>query len=171
MLADATRAESCCATTGYYPFMRKNLVRFNRLAALPGGKRLFTLTVCRAAPYFASIKPHIEALDVGYARASMAKRRKVLNHIGSVHAIAMCNLAEIVAGLMTDVSIPDGARWLPTGMRVEYLTKATTDLVAVANGSAIDWSQPGFIEVPVAITDSADTVVFRAYITMNVKLD
>lgn len=149
--------------------MRKTLQRFKRAESLPGGTRLFTLAVCRTAPYFSTIKPHLEALDVGYARATMRKRRSVHNHIGTVHAIAMCNLAELVGGLVTEASIPDDARWLPTGMRVEYVAKAKTNLTAVADGSAIDWNAAGDLEVPITVTDTDDTVVFRAWITMNVK--
>src|SRR3546814_8551637 len=41
----------------------------------------------------------------------------------SVHAIALCNAAELAGGMMTEVSIPSGARWIPKGMTVEYLAK------------------------------------------------
>lgn len=149
--------------------MRKTLQRFKQIERMPGGTRLFTQFVCRTAPYFLTIKPHLEALDAGYARATMRKRRSVQNHIGTVHAIAMCNLAELVGGLMTEVSIPDTARWLPTGMRVEYIAKAKTNLTAVADGSEIDWQNAGELDVPIAVTDTDDNVVFRAWITMNVK--
>ena len=36
---------------------------------------------------------------------------------------AMCNMAELAGGLMTDVSIPQGSRWIPSGMTVKYLKK------------------------------------------------
>ena len=62
----------------------------------------------------------------------MTKRRAVTNHIGTVHAIAMCNLAELAAGTMTEISIPPSMRWLPKGMAVEYLKKAESDVEALA---------------------------------------
>ena len=58
----------------------------------------------------------------------MRKRRAVQNHIGTVHAIAMCNLAEMAAGTLTEISIPASMRWLPKGMQVQYLRKAETDV-------------------------------------------
>ena len=78
----------------------------NRLIRWPGGTWLFGFLVCRKAPYFASIAPRITALRIGRGEATMRHRRSVTNHIGTVHAIALCNLAEFVGGLTTDVSIP-----------------------------------------------------------------
>ena len=91
------------------------------------------------------------------------------NHIATVHAIAMCNLAELAAGTMTEVSLPRSMRWLPRGMTVEYLAKAKTDLTAIADGSAVDWSAMGDIAVPVDLFDTAGNKVCAARITMNVK--
>lgn len=142
---------------------------FNKLKSLPGGIQLFTIGVCRKAPYFSSIHPRIEELRPQYVRVTMRKRRSVENHLKTVHAIAMCNMAELAGGLMTDVSIPKGSRWIPAGMTVKYLKKAQTDLVAVADGSQIDWQQEGMIIVPVSVTDTHGDQVFTAEITMSVK--
>lgn len=142
---------------------------FNKLKSLPGGTRLFTLGVCRTAPFFSSISPLVEDLQPGYARVSVRKRRKVENHLKTVHAIAMCNMAELAGGLMTDASVPAGARWIPSGMTVQYRKKAQTDLVAVAKGEGIDWSRNGDVVVPVEVTDTAGELVFTAAITMNIK--
>lgn len=43
-------------------------------------------------------------------------RRRVHNHLGTVHAIALCNLAELSADVMTDATIPLDMRWIPKGM-------------------------------------------------------
>lgn len=145
------------------------LATFNRLKSLPGGTRLFTLGVCQAAPYFRSIRPHVTHVEPGLVKVAMKKRRAVENHLHTVHAIAMCNMAELAGGLMTDVSVPAGARWIPAGMKVQYLAKAKTDLVATSDGRDIDWSRPGNVEVPVLVHDTDGTLVFRADITMNVK--
>ncbi|RZU38718.1 acyl-coenzyme A thioesterase PaaI-like protein [Fluviicoccus keumensis] len=147
----------------------KTLTLFNRLKKLPGGTRLFTLGVCKTAPYFASIAPQVEELQPGYARVTLRKHRRVENHLRTVHAIAMCNMAELAGGLMTDVSIPDKARWIPVGMTVSYRKKAGSDLTAVARGDGIDWRSQGNIVVPVEIRDRDDAVVFTAEITMNLK--
>ena len=86
--------------------------------------------MCLRAPYFASIAPRIEVLEPGRCEARIAHRRRVTNHLGTVHAIALCNLAELCAGLMTDVSIPADMRWIPKGMTVEYLKKAVGTMPA-----------------------------------------
>lgn len=147
----------------------KSLILFNRLKSLPGGTRLFSIGVCKIAPYFGSISPHVEELRLGYARVSMRKQRKVENHIRSVHAVAMCNMAELAGGLMTDASVAEGVSWIPVGMTVEYRKKAGSDLVAVAKGDDIDWHTNGNIVVPIEITDSKQNLVFTAAITMNLK--
>ena len=85
-----------------------------------------------ARPTSPASRPRITVLEPGRCEASIAHRRKVTNHIGTVHAIALCNLAEFAGGLMTDVSIPASMRWIPKGMTVEYLGKANGTMRAVA---------------------------------------
>lgn len=132
------------------------------------GPEQFSAMIGQVAPYFASIAPTFVELRPGYAEVTFAKRREVLNHIGTVHAIALCNAAELAAGTMTDVSIPSGRRWIPRGMTVEYLAKADGDIRAVADGSAIDWDAAGDLKVPV-LAYVGDKPVFRAEITMYVS--
>ncbi len=132
------------------------------------GAAQFSGMIGQVAPYFASIAPQFVELRPGYAEVTFAKRREVLNHIGTVHAIALCNSAELAAGTMTDVSIPDGCRWIPKGMTVEYLAKADGDIRTVADGSAVDWEVLGDVKVPV-MAYVGDKAVFRAEITMYVS--
>ncbi|MBT8091556.1 MAG: DUF4442 domain-containing protein, partial [Gammaproteobacteria bacterium] len=82
------------------------LSMWRRFSGWPGGKWLFSRMVCWKAPYFATIRPRFQTLGPGFCVVTMKKRRAVRNHIGTVHAIAMCNLAEIVAGTMTEASVP-----------------------------------------------------------------
>ncbi len=133
------------------------------------GSAQFSKMVCQMAPYFGTIEPEVVGLRPGRAEAKVGFRRDITNHIGTIHAIALCNAAELVAGLMTQVSIPDGMRWIPSGMTVEYLAKAKTDVTAVADGSAVDWQSEGDKIVPVEITDSEGQTVITARITMNLK--
>ncbi|MET0775739.1 MAG: hotdog fold domain-containing protein [Pseudomonas mandelii] len=134
------------------------------------GPEAFSKMACQVAPYFNTIKPLISALRPGHATVQVPFSKEITNHLGSVHAIAMCNAAELAAGTMTDVSIPAGARWIPKGMTVEYLAKAKSDVTAVADGEAVDWQTEGDKIVPVDIHDAEGKKVFTARITMNVKL-
>lgn len=134
------------------------------------GNKLFSEKVCEIAPYFATINPQFVDLRPGYSEVVMPNTKEVHNHLGTVHAIAMCNLAEIAAGIMTDVSIPETCRWIPVGMRVRYLAKAKTSLKGIADGRGIDWITPGEIEVPVSITDTDGIEVCVAFIIVKVSL-
>ncbi|RZI85279.1 MAG: DUF4442 domain-containing protein [Rubrivivax sp.] len=134
-----------------------------------GGAQQFSAAVCQIAPYFSTIEPTFVELRGGRAEVTVPFRREITNHIGTVHAIALCNAAELVAGTMTDASIPAGARWIPKGMSVQYLAKAKTDVRAVADGSQVRWDQAGDHDVPVEIFDAGGTKVFSARITMNIK--
>jgi len=144
--------------------MNQVLTMFNNF-----GPQAFSDMTCQMAPYFSTIKPLMTELRAGRAVVQAPFRQEVTNHLGSIHAIALCNAAELAAGMMTNVSIPDGARWIPSGMQVKYLAKAKSDITAVADGSAIDWQVAGDIEVPVEIHDSEGNLVFTAQITMNVR--
>lgn len=130
---------------------------------------LFSFMVCRKAPYFATIKPRFEVLEVGRAQVSMKKRRSVENHIGTVHAIAMCNLAEIAGGTLTEVSIPASMRWLPKGMTVSYLKVAKTDVTAFATLPAVEEGVARDVPAHVDIKDRDGNIVCQADITMYVS--
>jgi acyl-coenzyme A thioesterase PaaI-like protein len=143
---------------------------WQRLSSMPAGKWIFARLVCSKAPYFGSIRPRFEELRPDYAEVRVSKRRSILNHLGTVHAIAMCNMAELAAGTMTEVTVPPTHRWIPKGMAVEYLKKATTDLVAIATPeSSADWSVAGEYIVKVIVRDKQAEPVFQALITMWVS--
>ncbi len=133
------------------------------------GPEMFSKGIAQVAPYFSTIDPEVIDLKPGYCEVMLRNQKKVHNHIGTVHAIAMCNAAELAGGMTTDVSIPKGARWIPQGMTVEYIAKAKTDLKVVCDASDVDFSQAGKIIVSVGAFDTKGTKCFNADITMNVK--
>lgn len=146
------------------------LVLWGRITAWPGGKWLFSRLVCLKAPYFGSVKPSFVELRAGYCEVTIPKRRAVHNHIGTVHAIAICNMAELAAGTMSEATVPPSHRWIPKSMTVEYLQKAGTDLRAIAElkplpvfGDAVE------VPVPVRVLDRHGTEVCRAEIRMWVS--
>ena len=149
--------------------MSSALHLWKRCEKLSFGKAIFSKIICWKAPYFGTIRPRFEEFRPGYARVSMRKRRAVTNHIGTVHAIAMCNLAEIAAGTMTEITIPASMRWLPRGMTVEYLKKAESDLEAHAAVGEIAEGPGRDVPVTVEVKDRAGVTVCRAVITMWVS--
>jgi acyl-coenzyme A thioesterase PaaI-like protein len=134
------------------------------------GNAAFSKKICEIVPYFATIEPQFVDLQPDYAEVTMPNTTQVHNHLGTVHAIAMCNLAEIAAGLMADVSIADTCRWIPIGMNVRYLAKAQTDLRGIADGHGIDWKNPGDKDIPVSITDKNGVEVCSITIIVKVSL-
>ena len=146
------------------------LAIWGRLAPLPGGKWLFSRLICLKAPYFSSVRPRFVALRPGYCEVAIRKRRAVTNHLGTVHAIAMCNMAELAAGILTEATVPGTHRWIPKGMTVEYVKKAGSDLRAVAELDHLpDFGPAAEMPVPVSVTDSQGEQVFRAVIRMWVS--
>ncbi len=144
----------------------KALEAWSRLSGSALGRWVFSRIVCLRAPYFGTIRPVFDVLEPGRAVARMRKRRKVQNHIGTVHAIAMANLCEIVAGTLTEVSIPASMRWIPRGMQINYVAKATTDLHAEGIFPDINEGEAQDVVVPVRVMDADDNVVVTADITM-----
>lgn len=104
--------------------------QWRRLAALPGGKRLFSLVLGGYVPYTGSIGAVILRLEPGLCVASLRDRRRVRNHLGSVHAMALANLGEMVTGLALMNSLPERARGILTGFGIDYLKKARGRLVS-----------------------------------------
>ncbi|HEX5658632.1 MAG TPA: hotdog fold domain-containing protein [Polyangiales bacterium] len=134
------------------------------------GKRVFSQLVAFQAPYFGSIAPVFERLEPGFVEVSMRNRRAVHNHLGTVHAIAMCNLCEAAAGILIEASLPKSLRWIPRGMTTRYLKKAETDLVARSSMEIPARDFVGDVTLPVQVFDARGQVVMEADITMYVSL-
>ena len=144
---------------------------YDKISRKPFGHWLFSRMVCFKALYFGSIRPRMIVLEPNRAEATIAHRRSVTNHLGTVHAIALCNLAEFTGGLMTDASIPASMRWIPKGMTVEYLKKAVGTQRGVATPEFPPREAAEGYELPVnvVVTDPQGDAVFKARISMWVS--
>jgi uncharacterized protein (TIGR00369 family) len=94
-------------------------------------------------------------------------RKKVQNHMGSVHAAAMGLLAETATGFMTGLTVPDNRIIVIKSMNLEYLKQATGDMTAVATFSDeqvefIKNNEKADINVPVVITDEKGIETVKA---------
>lgn len=134
------------------------------------GSAVFSLGMCVRVPYFGSILPYVRSLEPGRCEVSAPKWWGIRNHLGTFHAIAACNLAEVAMGMLAEATVPTSHRWIPKEMTVRYLTKATSSLTAVAeltdlpDFDAIDDGTD--VVIPVSITDRAGTEVVHADITV-----
>jgi acyl-coenzyme A thioesterase PaaI-like protein len=113
---------------------------WNLSARLPRGERLFSYAFARKAPYFRTVRPRFTVLEPHRAELVLPKRRAVHNHLGTVHAIAVCNGLEAAMGALAEATIPADKRWIPKGMTVAYTAKATTDITCVAETDAAQWA-------------------------------
>ena len=135
---------------------------YRRLEHVPLGKRVFALAFSAAAPYFRSVRPRVVEVEPNRAVVVVPKRRRVHNHIGTVHAIAACNGLVAALGLLAVASIAPTHRWIPRGMDVRYLAKSTSDLTCTAVTDPAAWApaEGASSEVPVTVTATrADGVV------------
>jgi acyl-coenzyme A thioesterase PaaI-like protein len=143
----------------------KTLSLYQKLEKYPFGKKIFSIIVSRVAPYFATINPHISELMPNQCTCIIRKRKKVFNHIKTVHVIAICNGLEMAMGVMAEASVPKHLRWIPKAMTVDYSAKADSNIRCVAKVNAEDW-QPGDMFVNIIAYDENNVVVVKG----NIKL-
>ena len=108
------------------------LTWWHRLSPLPAGRKIFSLWLGWMAPYSSSIGALVEEIKPGYARVSLKDRRRVRNHLHSIHAIALLNLGEIATGLAVLSTISANMRGIVLGIHADYLKKARGKLTATA---------------------------------------
>lgn len=132
------------------------------LSPLPAGKWIFSRLLGRSVPYTGSVRPRVEELRPGYARISMRDRRAVRNHLDSIHAIALANLAEVTSGLAMIVGQPDDSRSIVTGFSIEYFKKARGPLAAECAAATVDASVEREHLIESVVRDSAGDVVAKA---------
>ena len=144
---------------------------YRRLTARPFGDAAFSLLFALKAPYFRTVRPRVRLVRPHRAELVVRKRWAVQNHLGTVHAIAVCNGLEAAMGLLAEATTPSHRRWIPKGMEVRYLAKSTTDLLCVAETEIGDWEVGDAGDVPVRVwavrTDG--TVVVEGTITIYVS--
>ena len=142
----------------------RNVIRqaWDILSTLPGGKAVFSALVGRMAPYTATIHAHVDVLRPGFAEVRMADRRAVRNHLDCVHAIALANLAELAGHVALAYSLPDDARFIVSGMEIEYTKKARGTITAVGAPPVPRSSTRAAYDVPVTLRDESGDQVARA---------
>lgn len=131
------------------------------------GKRVFSIAFAQKAPYFATIHPRVTELGPNHCEVVIPKRRSVQNHIGTVHAIAMCNGLEMAMGGLAESTIPSDKRWIPKGMSISYTAKATGDVTCIAETDQEQWdTAEGDLPVRVRGQLADGTVVIEGTITL-----
>lgn len=142
----------------------RNVLRdlWDLLSPWPGGKRVFSHIVGRAAPYTGTIHAHVVQLEKGHSRVRMKDRPRLRNHLRSVHAIALANLVELTGNLALVYSMPDDARFIVAGMELDYVKKARGTVEGRCDCPIPESSERREYRVPVTLHDPSGEVVVRA---------
>ena len=143
---------------------RRNVIRdaWNLIGNVPGGKAIFSRLIGRAAPYTGTIGATVVALRPGFAQVELADRKAIRNHLDSIHAVALANLAELTGNVALSYSLPDDARFIVAGMEIEYVKKARGALTATSDCPIPPTAERREYAVPVSIRDASGDEVARA---------
>ena len=144
---------------------------WRRMSGLPTGKWLFSFLIGRVAPYSGSIGAIVDVLEPGFARLHLKDRRRVRNHLHSIHAIALANLGEFTSGLALYASMPSNSRGIITKLTIVYLKKARGTLRAECHCSVPEIAnEDKELILETVIIDSASDSVARVAVTWRVGL-
>lgn len=129
------------------------------------GKRLFSRILGTVIPYTGSIKARVDHLEPGYAVVILPDKRRVRNHLDSVHAIALANMAELSTGLAMISGLPTGVNAILVGLNVSYEKKARGELRAECRCSVPEGGIRHEVAIDTEIKDHTGDVVTRATAT------
>lgn len=141
----------------------RNVVRelWDLLSPLPGGKQIFSRAIGMAAPYTGTIGAKVELLRKGYGEVRMLDKPSLRNHLSSIHAVALANLAELTGNVALAYSMPDDARFIVAGLSMEYLKKARGTIRGICEVPNIESSERKEYAIEVSMRNSAGEEVAR----------
>ena len=103
----------------------------------------------------------VEELTENRAVITLKNKKRVQNHIGSVHAVASILIAESVTGYLIGMNVPDSSVPVIKTIKADYVKRAKGDMKAVATLTdeqvqRICTQEQGETVVKVAVTEGED---------------
>jgi len=141
------------------------LATWRRLAPLPGGPWLFSRYLGWTNRYSGSVGATITALEPGHATVVLPDRAKVRNHLNSIHAIALVNVAELASGLAMLTGLPTTVRGIPIRITITYPKKARGTLTADCRCTVPTVTADQEYDVTSTVRDAAGDEVASATVT------
>ena len=134
----------------------------NFLQKVPGGYWILSRVIGFVAPYSSSIGANIVSMGGGSALVSLPDRRKVRNHLNSIHALALANLGEFTANLALITLCPPHGRFIVTRLETDYLKKGRGELQCTCDiPTDLPWDTVERTAATATMTDIAGDVVCR----------
>lgn len=145
------------------------LTTWRRLSGRPGGIWLFNRLLGRMVPYTGALGARVVSLEPGRSTVVLRDRRGVRNHLRSVHAVALANLAELCSGSAMLTALPPGVRGIVTHLEIEYLKKARGTLTATSQVEVPAIDRPTVVCPEAHILDESGELVAKARVTWRVE--
>jgi acyl-coenzyme A thioesterase PaaI-like protein len=129
-------------------------------AAGPLGQQAVTLALGRTVKFVGTARLKVEVLTSERAVVSVRNKKRVQNHIGGVHAMAMGLIAESATGFVVGMNVPDSAIPVIKSVKIDYLKRAKGDMRAEATltneqREAIASQPKGEVLVQCKVTDES----------------
>ena len=142
----------------------RNIVRtlWDKLEPVPGGKRIFSKLIGRAAPYTGSIDARVQELRPGYSKVTLEDKPHLRNHLDCVHAVALVNLAEVTGNLALSYTLPDDARFIVAGLSINYIKKSRGVITGTCTSPQISTSKKQEYPIDVEMRDHQGELVATA---------
>ena len=127
----------------------------------PLRERATSLLVGQIVPYVGTSGARIEELGEGRVVVAIPNRRKVRNHIGTIHAAAVTLAAETASGFVVGISLPARSLPLIRTMKIDFEKRtAPGTLRAIATLTAeqrreLEEKERGSFAVEVRIDDGS----------------
>lgn len=142
--------------------MQQLLNTWNFLNKFPLGNRIFSLGLRFMVPYTGSLGAIVQELRPGHCRVLLKDRRAVRNHLNSIHAMALANLAEMTSGLSLVVGLPKDHRAILVGFEIQYMKKSRGQLVAISDLVMPPFGKEQTVELKVVVQDSSGATTCQA---------